>query len=110
VTGIIVLNGIKESLDTFNTAFRQSILAQPECSDADTSLEHQSKAMESLQERETYLDAPHIVALLDLFQADTASADTYLAIKQDEVFLLWIERRLMKDLGFPAVSMSDLEV
>jgi hypothetical protein len=110
VTGVIILNGIKESLDTFNTAFRQSILTQPECSHADTSPEHQSKAMESLQERETDIDAPCIVALLDLFQANTASVDTYLAIKQDEVRLLWIERQLMKDLGFPAMSMSDLKV
>jgi hypothetical protein len=63
--------------------------------------------MDLLQEKETYLDDNRIVALVDLFQTDTGAADAYLALKRDNLRKLWIERRLTKDLGFPAISMSD---
>ena len=39
---------------------------QPECACADTSSEHQAKAMDILQEKEDYLD-DHMVAFIDLF-------------------------------------------
>ena len=83
--GAIMLNGIKESLDAFNSTLGCSLLLQPEQACADTSPEHQSKAMDLLQELESYLDNDHMVAFIDLFKADTAAADAYLAIKCDSL-------------------------
>lgn len=66
-----------------------------------TSPEHWTKAMDLLQEQESYLDDNHIVALIDLFKADTAAADTYLALKQKSLWKVWIHKWLVHDLGFP---------
>jgi hypothetical protein len=103
----VALNGIKESLDTFNTILERKLGGGTDRDRADTSPERRSKAMDLLQEKETYLDDNRIVALVDLFQTDTGAADAYLALKRDNLHKLWIERQLTKDLGFPAISMSD---
>jgi len=50
--GAVALNGIKESLDAFNSTLGCSLLLQPEQAHADTSPEHWSKAMDLLQELE----------------------------------------------------------
>lgn len=73
---------------------------QPECACADTSSEHQAKAMDILQEKEDYLD-DHMVAFIDLFWVDTASADAYLVIKHESLQREWVEKQLVKALGFP---------
>ena len=44
---------------------------------------HQLKAMDILQELESYLDDDCMVAFIDLFKADMAAVDAYLAIKCD---------------------------
>ena len=66
-TGAIALNGIKESLDAFNTALGHSQIFQPEKAHADISPECRAKAMDVLQELEDYLDDDCMVAFIDLF-------------------------------------------
>ena len=66
-----MLNGIKEYLDTFNNTIKHG-LAQPERERADTSPEHQFKAMDHVQELEAELNNAHLVALIDLFQTNTS--------------------------------------
>jgi hypothetical protein len=103
-TGAVALNGIKESLDAFNnTLGRSLVMQQPERGRADTSPERRAKAMDVLQEMETYLDDDRLVAFIDLFRADTAAADAYLAIKRDGLRRRWVEKQLMDHLGFPAL-------
>ena len=86
MTGAVALNGIKESLDAFNSTLGCSLaLQQLECGCADTSPECKAKAMHALQELEVYIDDDHLVAFIDLFRADTAAADAYLAIKRDSL-------------------------
>jgi hypothetical protein len=103
-TGAVALNGIKESLDAFNNTLRCSlVMQQPECGRADTSPERRAKAMDVLQEMETYLDDDRLVALIDLFRQDTAAADAYLAIKRDGLRRRWVEKQLIDHLGFPAL-------
>lgn len=103
-TGAVALNGIKESLDAFNNTLRCSlVMQQPERGRADTSPERRAKAMDVLQEMETYLDDDRLVAFIDLFRADTAAADAYLAIKRDGLRRRWVEKQLIDHLGFPAL-------
>lgn len=103
-TGAVALNGIKESLDAFNTTLGRSIvLQQPERGRADTSPERRAKAMEVLQEQESYLDDDRLVAFIDLFRADTAAADAYLAIKRESLRKKWVGKQLTETLGFPSL-------
>ena len=106
--GAITLNGIKESLDAFNSTLGCSLLLQPEQACADTSPEHQSKAMDLFQELESYLDNDHMVAFIDLFKADTAAADAYLAIKCDSLRKKWVEKQLIDHLSFPRMPASNV--
>lgn len=100
-TGAVALNGIKESLDAFNDTLG-SLVMHPERGRADTSPERRAKAMDVLQELEDYLDDDRMVAFIDLFRADTAAADAYLAIKRDSLRKKWVEKQLVDTLGFPA--------
>ena len=106
--GAIALNGIKESLDAFNSTLRRSLLLQPERAHADTSPERRLKAMDLLQELESYLDDDCMVVFIDLFKADTAAADAYLAIKCDSLRRKWVEKQLIDHLGFPPMPASDI--
>ena len=105
-TGAVALNGIKESLDTFNNTFNHTLgrnfaLRQLERDRADTSPESRAKAMDNLQEQEIYLDDDRMIAFIDLFRADTAAADAYLAIKREGLRRKWVEKQLKETLGFP---------
>jgi len=46
-----------------------------------------------------------LVAFLDYFNADTAAADIYLAIKREGLRKAWIQKQLSKELGFPQQSL-----
>ena len=59
--------------------------------------------MDLLQEQETYLDDDRMIAFIDLFRADTAVADAYLAIKRDGLRRKWVEKQLKEMLGFPSL-------
>ena len=103
-SGTVALNGIKESLDTFNSTIGRNLgLRQLERERADTSPERRAKAMDLLQEQETYLDDDRMIAFIDLFRADTAVADAYLAIKRDGLRRKWVEKQLKEMLGFPSL-------
>ena len=101
IPGAVALNGLKESLDKFNkTAEHGFSLPQPHIHD--TSPEHHAKAMACLQEIETHLDDAHIIALIDLFKADTAEADTYMSLQRDVLCKTWLEKQLVECCGVPA--------
>lgn len=79
---------------------------QPDRMRSDTSPERRAKAMELIQEQESYLSDDCLVAFIDLFRADTAAADAYVALKREGLRKSWVQKQ-MKDLGFPALD-SDL--
>ncbi|KAF8221211.1 hypothetical protein L208DRAFT_1415480, partial [Tricholoma matsutake] len=85
VTGAIPLNGIKESLDSFNSTIERSLLMQPD-----------------RMQQESYLSDDCMVAFIDLFRVDSAAADAYIALKWDGLRKAWVQRQ-MKDLGFPLI-------
>jgi hypothetical protein len=102
VTGAVALNGIKESLDSFNSTIERSLLMQPDRMRSDTSPERRAKAMDLFQEQESYLSDDCMVAFIDLFRVDSAAADAYIALKRDGLRKAWVQRQ-MKDLGFPLI-------
>ena len=77
VPGTVALNGIKESLDMFNKTIEHSLVVQPQKHVCDTSPERCAKAITRLQEVETHLDDMHMIALINLFKADTTEADMW---------------------------------
>ena len=95
------MNGIKESLDTFNKTIEHS-LVQPQERVRDTSPERHAKAMARLQEIETHLDDACMIALIDLFKADTTEADTYMSLQRNALCKKWLEKQLVEHCGFPA--------
>jgi hypothetical protein len=99
VAGAVALNGIKESLDAFNKTFERS-LVQPQERTRDSSPERRAMAMTRLQETETHLDVPRMIALIDLFKVDTKEADVYLLLQQDVLRKGWIRKQLER-CGFP---------
>ena len=70
---------------------------------ADTSPEHQAKAMELFQENKYYLTDDCIIAFIDLFQADITAADAYIVLKCDSLMKAWVEQQ-MKEISFPVNS------
>ncbi|KAF8235264.1 hypothetical protein L208DRAFT_1257921, partial [Tricholoma matsutake] len=64
--------------------------------------EHRAKAMARLQEIETHLDDARMIALIDLFKADTTEADTYMSLQRDVLRKKWLEKQLVEHCGFPA--------
>ncbi|KAF8223584.1 hypothetical protein L208DRAFT_1411625 [Tricholoma matsutake] len=102
VTGAVALNGIKESLDSFNSTIERSLLMQLDRMHSDTSPKHRAKAMDLFQEQESYLSDDCMVAFIDLFRVDSAAADAYIALKHNGLRKAWVQRQ-MKDLGFPLI-------
>ena len=49
------------------------------------------------------MTADQAIAFADLFEQDTAKADTYMGLVRVDVRKLWVERQLVK-LGFPTVG------
>jgi len=49
------------------------------------------------------LTTDQAIAFADLFEQDTAKADTYMGLIRVDVRKGWVERQLVK-LGFPAVG------
>ena len=107
-TGAVALNGIKESLDAFNSTLGRSLALQqpgPDRVRADTSPERRARAMDVLQDQESYLDDNQMVAFIDMFRVDTAAADAYLAIKHVSLQKKWVEKQLKDTLGFPPMPL-----
>jgi hypothetical protein len=64
--------------------------------------------MDLLQELESYLYDDCMVAFIDLFKADMAAVDAYLAIKRDSLRKKWVEKQLIDQLGFPPMPADDV--
>ncbi len=99
--GATAIDGIKESLDNFNSTVAKSILVQPERIRPDTSPERRERAVQLLERQEIYLTDDQLVAFFDYFKTDTAAADIYLAITCESLRQVWVKRQLWKVLGFP---------
>lgn len=107
VSGAVTLNGIKESLDMFNKTIDRSLVQpQSQARIHDTSPEHRAKAMARVQAIETHLDDMRMIALIDLFKADTTEADAYMSLQRDTLRKKWLEKQLVERCGFPA-DISD---
>ena len=102
VTGTVALNGIKESLDSLNNMIECSLLMQLDHMCSDTSPKHWAKGMDLFQEQECYLSDDCMVAFIDLFRVDSATADPYIALKHDGLRKAWVQRQ-MKGLRFPLI-------
>ena len=103
VPGAVALNGIKESLDTFNKTIERSLVVQPrEQQVCDTSPERRKQAMTRLQEIEIHLDDVCLVALIDLFKSDTSEADAYMSLQREALRKKWLQKQLVERCGFPA--------
>ena len=100
--GAVALNGIKESLDTFNKTMERGLAVQAHERVRDTSPERRQRAMALLQEVETHLDDARLIALIDLFKTDTAEADTYLSLQREGLRKMWLQKQLVEHCGFPA--------
>jgi hypothetical protein len=99
--GASAMDGIKESLDNFNSTVAKSILVHPERMRADSSPERREKAVRLLELQENYLSDDELIAFFDYFKNNTAAADIYLAITRESLRKGWVQRQLWKELGFP---------
>src|SRR5882762_10254170 len=63
--------------------------------------EHRAKAQDVVQdEHSEYLNAEQVVAICDVFEMNTHTADTFLNYKKFEYCKAWVEMQL-KRAGFP---------
>jgi hypothetical protein len=85
----------------FNKTIERSF-NQPQEHVRDTSPERRQKAMARLQEVETHLDDERLIALIDLFKAETIEADTYMSLQRDALRKKWLQKQLLERCGFPA--------
>jgi hypothetical protein len=97
------LHGIRGMMADINSNMRNGPIGQP-CCHRRSSAERRIEATALLQEKED-LDADQIIAFADLFEQNTAKANTYMALIYIDVRKLWVQRQLV-DLGFPVVGSS----
>ena len=64
-----------------------------------SSPQHRHEAMQHLQQTEMYLDADHMVALIDLVSSDMIAATAYLSLEQEDYHKVWVVKWL-KELGY----------
>ena len=83
--GASAMDGIKQSLDNFNSTVAKSILVQLEHMRPDTSLEQRNRAVRLLEHQEDYLTNNQLIAFFDYFKGDTAAANIYLAIGHESL-------------------------
>jgi len=106
-SGAAALHGIKDVMANINMSMRNGSMGQPR-THRRLSAERRIEATTLLQERED-LTADQAIAFTDLFEQDTAKADTYMGLVHIDVRELWVQRQLVK-LGFPAISGSEAQV
>jgi hypothetical protein len=102
-SGASALHGIKDMMAGISSSMHNGPLGQPR-HHRRSSAERRIEATALLQEKED-LTADQMVAFADLFEQNTAKADTYMALVRDDVRKLWVQRQ-MKELGFPMESGS----
>ena len=95
------MHGIKDVMLDINMSVCDGPLGQP-CHHRRSLAEHRIQATALLQEKED-LTADQAITFANLFEQDTAKADTYMGLIHVDVQKLWVERQLVK-LGFPTVS------
>jgi hypothetical protein len=100
-SGTAALHGLKDVMADINMSMRNGPMGQPR-HHRRSSAERRIEATALLQERED-LTADQAIAFADLFEQDTAKADTYMGLVRVDVRKLWVERQLVK-LGFPTVG------
>jgi hypothetical protein len=106
--GASAMDGIKQSLDDFNSTVAKSILVHPERMRPDTSPERRDRAVRLLKRQEDYLTDDQLIAFFDYFKGDTAAADIYLAIGRESLRKAWVQKQLWKELGFPQPSGASM--
>jgi hypothetical protein len=84
--GAVALNGIKESIESFNVAFCDSVSNRPA-----TQSERKRKAMDLLQESEPDLDDRRLIAIMNLFKVDADAADMYIAMRRESTRKAWLQ-------------------
>ena len=108
------IDGVKASLDTIGSSIcdmtaehKLRQLQQDVCVDAQaaqavqllaSSPQHRHEAMQCLHQMETYLDANHMIALVNLISSDTIAADVYMTLEQEDYCKTWVLKWL-KELG-----------
>jgi hypothetical protein len=100
-SGASALHGIKDMMAGISSSMRDGTLGQPR-HHRRSSAERRIEATARLQEKED-LTADQIIAFADLFEQNTARADTYMALVRDDVRVLWVQKQLVI-LGFPSGS------
>jgi hypothetical protein len=106
-SGASALHGIKDVMADINMSMRNGSMGQPR-THRRSSAERRIEATTLLQERED-LTADQAIAFADLFEQDTAKADTYMGLVRIDVRKLWVQRQLVK-LGFPTIGSGEAEV
>ena len=90
-------------MEGINTSMRDGTLGQSR-HHRRSSAERRIEATARLQQKED-LTADQIIAFADLFEQNTARADTYMALVRDDVRKLWVQMQLVV-LGFPVVDSA----
>jgi len=100
------LHGINGTLFDLHTTVRDGPLSQPR-HHRRSSAERRIEATALLQKTET-LTADQAIAFANLFEQNTAQADTYMALVREDVRKLWVQRQLEK-MGYPPAMQVDGE-
>lgn len=101
--GAVALQQVNATLATVGNTLHDFAKSCAPCPQQESSPERRARAAELLQANETHLSVDALVALLDLFQAETEYADTYLTIKRDDLCKVWITKRL-QNMAIPEGS------
>ena len=99
--GPVALNAVAAQLDEFTSKFEKVMMPQPAHQTA-TSPEHCMAAIKCLQELEAdNFDLNHLIALVDYFKSSSNAAVTYLSPDMPVLHHSWLQKQLVKTLGFP---------
>jgi len=104
--GASALHGIGDALLDFHGTMCDGPLAQPH-HHRRSSAEHRIEVTALLKNTEM-LTAKQAIAFTDLFEQNTARADTYMALVHANVQKLWVQKQLQQ-MGFPGKGSGETE-
>jgi hypothetical protein len=87
-SGALALHGMNNKLGDFTDIFREVMTGNK--SGVMSTPQRKAQAMQRAQELETTLSDRRLVGLIDLFQADTTMADTYLSLTHAGIRKEWV--------------------
>ncbi|KAI9437169.1 hypothetical protein H4582DRAFT_2077549 [Lactarius indigo] len=96
LTGAGALQGISSGLVEFDGIFHEGLESMGNPCGIDATPKWKKVAMTCVQELEDDLEDEQLLSIIDLFQADVSTADTYMTLKREGLQKAWVHSKIVQ--------------